>query len=60
MNVAIEVTVAIFMIGIIFGAGRLTARVESLENWRNEVRNSLNILHQEINHVAELIRGNET
>lgn len=35
---AIFATLATFMLGVVFYAGKLAARVDSLETWRSEVR----------------------
>jgi uncharacterized membrane-anchored protein YhcB (DUF1043 family) len=51
METATYVTVAIFMAGVIYQAGRLSVRVEELEKWRA----SVDAAREEINeHFAEL------
>lgn len=55
MEVGVVVTVAIALAAVIFHAGRLNARVESLESWRAEVRHEFNRVHDELSHIASLI-----
>jgi hypothetical protein len=57
MNTALAVTIAIFAAGVIFGAGRLTSRVESLESWRAEVRGDLTQIRADIASILKLIKG---
>jgi hypothetical protein len=45
--------------GVIYQAGRLAARVESLEAWRVQMNNELGAIHEAIRHLAEIIRGEE-
>lgn len=54
MNLALEVTVAIFLAGIIFAAGRLTSRVESLEDWRGEVKGDLHRIRDGIDRLLKM------
>lgn len=64
MEISLGAAIGIFGIlltlaGVIYQAGRLAARVESLEAWRAEMNNELGAIHQAIRHVTELIRGEE-
>lgn len=38
MELGVAVTIALFVIGIAYQTGRLTVRVEKLEEWRTEQR----------------------
>lgn len=44
LTTATLVTIALFMAGVIFQAGRTTARLESIEAWRKEVAPKLDQL----------------
>lgn len=46
--------------GVIYQAGRLEARVESLEAWRLVMNGELKAIHDAIRGVTGLIRGEET
>lgn len=45
MELALQVTIGIFMAGIIFQSGRLSTRVDKLEEWRGEMRAQFEALH---------------
>ncbi len=45
---AVAVTVAIFVLGIVFTAGRLSARVDALESWRAEVHGMLDSINRRL------------
>lgn len=57
MTVAVSVTLAIFAAGIIYQTGKLSARVESLEAWRLELRADLKGIYSAIDDVKRLIMG---
>lgn len=59
-NIAILVTVAIFLLGVTYQAGRLSARVESLESWREKMDTELTAIHSAIRAIGSMIRGEET
>lgn len=59
MNTAVAVTLAIFVVGCVFAAGRLTARVESLEAWRMQMNGELSSIHAALRRLAGLIKGEE-
>lgn len=59
MNTAIEVTIALFMITVIFHTGRLTARVEHLEEWRKEFLTEFHEIRNGIARLERLITGEE-
>ncbi len=46
--------------GVIFAAGRLSARVDYLEAWRHDMAGELTAIHTAIRHVETMIRGEET
>ncbi len=60
MDNAVVVTIAIFAAGVIYQAGRLTVRVEKLEQWREENLRELNTIHAALRHIESLITGQET
>lgn len=45
--------------GVIYQAGRLAARVESLEAWRLQMNAELGAIHDAIRKLMEIIRGEE-
>lgn len=45
---------------VIFNAGRLDARVSSLEEWRADQKTELNAIHASIRNVEAMIRGEQT
>lgn len=64
LEISAGAAVAIFGIlltlaGIVYQAGRLAARVESLEAWRLQMNQELSAIHDAIRHVGEIIRGEE-
>lgn len=46
--------------GVIFAAGRLTARVDELESWRRQMSNELGAIHTAIRHIEAIVRGEST
>lgn len=46
--------------GVIYGAGRLTARVDQLELWRQEMSHELGAIHTAIRHIEAIVRGEGT
>jgi uncharacterized membrane protein HdeD (DUF308 family) len=65
MEISIGAAVGIFGIlvtlaGVIYQAGRLAARVESLEAWRVLMNTELGAIHSAIRDVEKIIRGEET
>lgn len=60
METAGIVAIALFMIGVVYGAGRLTVRVEKLEEWRGEVLAELRTIHHKLDAIARMIRGEES
>lgn len=54
---AVAVTLALFLAGVIYQSGRLAARVESLEAWRTEMTSELSAIHNGIRRLEGMIRG---
>lgn len=46
--------------GVIYQAGRLAARVESLEIWRADMNHELGAIHTAIRETQAMIRGEVT
>jgi hypothetical protein len=42
--------------GVIFAAGKLSSRVDSLEEWRRTIPSELNAIHGSIRDVAAMIK----
>ena len=61
MDVAVQVSLAIFLAGVIYVAGMMSHRVKSLEDWRSEVRADFQELRRELktgmDELKALIRG---
>jgi hypothetical protein len=57
MSTAVAVSIALFVVGVVYQAGRLAARVESLEAWRGELRHELDVIHTELRNIVALIKG---
>jgi hypothetical protein len=55
MELGAQIAIALFMVGVIFQAGRLTVRVEKLEEWREELRVSFDVLHRELGEIKDLV-----
>jgi hypothetical protein len=55
--VGIGVTVAIFLLGVTYQCGRLSARVESLEQWRARMDTALDNVHNGLRSIEQLIKG---
>lgn len=55
--VAVAVTLVLSLCGLMFHAGRVAARIDSLEAWRNEMRGTLDAVHAAIRRVEDLIRN---
>jgi hypothetical protein len=58
-DVGAQVALSIFLIGVVFYGGRLTARVEQLELWRAELRGDLASIFKAIHRLERLIKGEE-
>ena len=59
MEQAAAVAIGLFMAGVIYQAGRLTARVEKLEEWRNEILSKLERIDAGLLRLEHLITGEE-
>lgn len=57
MDSAVYVTIAIFMIGVIFHSGRLSARVDKLEEWRTEAREETHQIFEALRRLERLVKG---
>jgi hypothetical protein len=44
METGVAVTIAIFLLGVVYAAGRLSARVDHLEKWREEAIGDLAVI----------------
>jgi uncharacterized membrane protein YfbV (UPF0208 family) len=49
------VTLSIFVAGVIYKMGHHAARLESLENWRNNVRNDMHEISEKLELVSNQI-----
>lgn len=59
-TIAVEVTIATFVLGVVYAAGRLSNRVENLESWRAEVRNDMTEIRGALRRLEALITGEQT
>ncbi len=55
METAGYVAIAMFMAGVIFNAGYLTARVSHLEQWRGELLLELSELRASVGHIEQML-----
>lgn len=46
--------------GVIYAAGRLSARVDALEEWRRNMAGELSQIYGAIRRVESLVKGEET
>ena len=51
------VTIALFLAGLIFAAGKLTARLESLESWRIEMKHTIDEVFNLLRRVERKLPG---
>lgn len=51
-DAATLIAVALFIVGIVYHAGRLSSRVERLEDWRSEVRDDLKTIRTVTDSIA--------
>lgn len=51
------VTIAIFLAGVIFHAGRLSGRVGALEGWRKEAREDVAYIREQLAGMAIAAHG---
>lgn len=54
MNTGILITIGIFMAGVIFGAGRLTARTEKLEAWQLRMEEKIDRLCGDVSRLLAM------
>jgi len=57
MDLAVQVTLAIFCAGVIFHTGRLTSRVESIEKWREEITADIKRIAETTGYIDGALRG---
>ncbi len=48
MDQVAAITVAVFLIGVIYQAGRLSVRVDSLEKWRDDVTEDIKAIRSAV------------
>lgn len=53
------VTLAIFLAGVIFHAGYLSARVGALEGWRKEAREDVLWIRQQLTELTSVYHGSK-
>lgn len=56
-DVAIGVTVGIFLLGLAYQSGRLSVRVESLEQWRDELRKEIHAIYAAAQRMEDAARA---
>lgn len=60
MDLAIQVTLAIFAAGVIYHSGRLSVRVEHLEEWRREVGDELRHMSEGIASIVQAVNARKS
>jgi hypothetical protein len=53
----IDISLVLFCVTVIYQCGRLSARVESLESWRAEVREDFKVIRAGIEKLASRLTG---
>lgn len=56
---ALLITLALFVLGLAYHAGRVSMRVDKLEEWRGEMRTEVHEVFQALRRVERLIKGEE-
>ena len=51
MDIAVLVTLAIFIAGVIYHSGQLSSRVDNLETWRTEVKDDIKTIRAVVDRV---------
>lgn len=59
METGVLVTVAGFVLGLAYHTGRLSARVEHIERWRQELLADMHAIRESIGTVARHVNGKE-
>lgn len=54
--VSLAITFAIFLFGVVFKMGHLSARVESLEKWRENLRADMHEISEQMGKLTEEMR----
>lgn len=54
------VSLAATLLTLAYHVGRLSARVDSLEEWRRETKSTFDTLHGALRHIESLITGSES
>lgn len=57
MTTAVEVTIAMFMAGVIFQSGRFSARLDALEEWRRTLDGKLDHINGGIAELVTLFKN---
>lgn len=47
------ITIGLFMVSVIFYAGRVSVRLETLEQWRKEVRGQMNEIFKSLRRIEQ-------
>ncbi len=58
--VSVAITFSIFLFGVVFKMGHLSARVESLEKWRENLRADMHEISDRMSEMTEEIRTVKT
>lgn len=57
MEIAVWVTIAMFSAGVIYHSGRLSVRVEHLEDWRRAMDHKLEKIDHGIDNIREALNA---
>ena len=59
MQQAVVVTLALFVLGLTYHAGRLSMRFDHLEQWRTEIRADVTAIFDLLRNLERLIKGDD-
>ena len=57
VDMALVVTVFVFLAGVIFAGGRISARVDQLERGREELRDDIKELRDDVRAIKRAVHG---
>ncbi len=57
---AVEVTVVLFVVGVVYGMGKHSARLESLEKWREGIRIDMHEISDKLEILANAVEKVKT
>lgn len=59
-DIVVPIAVALFCLGVVYQAGRLSNRVDALEEWRRETKQTLDSIHAILREISTAVRHEST